>query len=55
MVRVEAALRAGAFRVPVRVYAGWTLPRTRLLVGGVAAVDWSGPFAVVTAGLSWGP
>lgn len=55
VVRVEAALRAGAFRVPVRVYAGWTLPRTRLLVGGVAAVDWSGPFAVVTAGLSWGP
>ena len=55
VVRVEAAWRSGAFRVPVRVYAGWTLPQTRLLVGGVAAVDWSGPFAVVTAGLSWGP
>lgn len=55
VVRVEAAWRAGAFRVPVRVYAGWMLPQTRLLVGGVVAVDWSGPFAVVTAGLSWGP
>lgn len=55
VVRVEAAWRGGAFRVPVRVYAGWTLPQTRLLVGGVAAVDWSGPFLLATAGVSWGP
>lgn len=51
VVRVEASWRSGAFRVPVRVYAGWTLPQTRLFVGGVAVVDWSGPFAVITGGI----
>lgn len=55
VLRVEAAWRRGPLRVPVRVYVGWTLPKTRLLVGGVAALEWSGPFVVGTVGLSWGP